>query len=203
MIQNIIFDIGNVLAGFRWKEYLKELNFDKQICEKIADATVKHPIWNEFDRGLREDEDIINECISFAPEYSNEIQEFFEKIEGIVKEYDYSTPLIQSLRNKGYKVYLLSNYPKTAFQYALKNFSFIPHVDGKLISYEINKIKPEEDIYKALIEQFNLDPKESVFLDDKLENIEAADLLGFKTIHFTSIDDAKHQLDTLGIPVDN
>ena len=70
MIKNIIFDIGNVLASFRWKELFQELGFTGETFERIAAATVLHPtMWNEFDRSLMTDEEIITSCIERAPEY--------------------------------------------------------------------------------------------------------------------------------------
>ncbi|BCN28779.1 HAD family hydrolase [Anaeromicropila herbilytica] len=201
MIRNIVFDIGNVLTHFRWKEYLEELNFTKEIRDHVANATVKHAIWNEFDRGVREDEDIIRECISHAPEYEKEVQLFFDNITRIVTEYDYAAPLIKSLKDLGYKVYLLSNYPKTPFQYAMKNFSFFPFIDGKVISYEVKQIKPQAEIYHTLLNQYDLAPTETVFIDDKLENVEAANKIGIHTIHFSTLEDMKEKLNALEVPV--
>ena len=75
MIQNIIFDIGNVLASFRWKDLFNDLGFTGEKFDRIAAATVLHPtMWNEFDRSLMSDEEIIAKCVERAPEYEQEIR---------------------------------------------------------------------------------------------------------------------------------
>ncbi len=50
MITTIIFDIGNVLADFNWRKHFAGFGYDDEMVERIARATVKHPLWNEVDR---------------------------------------------------------------------------------------------------------------------------------------------------------
>ena len=52
MIRTIIFDIGNVLADFRWKEFFYELGYDDELLKRIGKATVESSDWCEYDRGL-------------------------------------------------------------------------------------------------------------------------------------------------------
>ena len=59
MIHTIIFDIGNVLANYRWKEYLHAFGFSQEVEKAVADAVFLNPIWKEFDRGVMKEEAII------------------------------------------------------------------------------------------------------------------------------------------------
>lgn len=200
MIRNIIFDIGNVLASFRWKDLFKELGFTGEAFERIAAATVLHPtMWNEFDRSLMSDEEIITKCIERAPEYEKEIRLLFDTTAGLVEEYPYSYEWIRSLREQGYKVYLLSNYGKTSFEAARDNqrLSFLPLVDGAVISYEVQIVKPEPGIYEALLTKYGLKAEECLFLDDRADNIEAAKQLGFHGIVVESYSQAVTELDKI------
>ena len=197
MIKNIVFDIGNVLASFRWKDLFMDLGFTGEAFERIAAATVQHPtMWNEFDRSLMSDAEIIAKCIKRAPEYEQEIRLLFSKTELLVEEYSYSYGWIKCLKEQGYKVYLLSNYGKTSFEAARDHgrLSFLPLIDGGVISYEVKIIKPEPGIYTALLEKYNLDAKECVFLDDRADNIAAAETLGFVGIVVKSYEQAKEEL---------
>ncbi len=56
MIRNIIFDIGNVLTDFRWREFLADKGFDQEMIGRIARASVMGPYWDELDRGEWSDE---------------------------------------------------------------------------------------------------------------------------------------------------
>lgn len=198
MISNIIFDIGNVLASFRWKDLFQEMGFTGEKFERIAAATVLHPtMWNEFDRSLMSDEAIITKCIERAPEYEQEIRLLFSKTELLVEEYTYSKGWIEHLKAQGHKVYLLSNYGKTSFEAARDHgrLSFLPLVDGGVISYEVQMVKPEPGIYQALLEKYSLKAEECVFLDDRAENIEAAKALGFQGIVVEDYEQAKLKLE--------
>lgn len=200
MIKNIIFDIGNVLASFRWKDHFRDLGFTGEAFDRIAAATVLHPtMWNEFDRSLMSDEEIIARCIEREPEYEKEIRRLFETTAGLVEEYSYSYDWIKSLKKRGYKVYLLSNYGKTSFEAARDKgrLSFLPLVDGGVISYEVKIVKPEPGIYQALLAKYGLRAEECVFLDDKPENIEAAKALGFHGIVVESKEQAEKEMEEL------
>lgn len=198
MISNIIFDIGNVLASFRWAELFKDLGFTGEVFDRIAAATVLHPtMWNEFDRSLMSDEEIIGRCIERAPEYEKEIRMMFSKTELLVEEYAGSYAWIKGLKEQGYRVYLLSNYGKTSFEAAKAHgrLSFLPLVDGGVISYEVQSVKPEPGIYRALLEKYRLKAEECVFLDDREENIQAAKTLGFHGIVVESQEQARKELE--------
>lgn len=200
MIKHIIFDIGNVLASFRWKELFRELGFQGEALEQIAAATVLHPtLWNEFDRSLIGDEEIIAGCIARAPEYEQQIRLLFSKTELLVEEYEYSYEWVKGLKNRGYSLYLLSNYGKTSFEAARDNhrLSFLALMDGGVISYEVQMVKPEAGIYKALLDKYDLKAEECVFLDDRAENIAAARKLGFYGIEVKTYEQAQAELLTL------
>ena len=200
MIKNIIFDIGNVLASFRWKDLFADLGFAGEAFDRIAAATVLHPtMWNEFDRSLMKDEEIIARCVERAPEYEAEIKLLFSKTELLVEEYAHSNDWIKNLKERGYNVYLLSNYGKTSFEAARDNgrLSFLSLVDGGVISYEVKIVKPEPGIYEALLKKYHLKAEECVFLDDRADNIAAARALGFHGIVVESYEQAREELDKL------
>ena len=200
MIRNIIFDIGNVLACFRWRDLFSELGFTGEKFDRIAAATILHPtMWPEFDRSMMSDEEIIASCIARAPEYEEEIRMLFERTELLVEEYPYSYGWIKELKERGYKIYLLSNYGKTSFEAAVNHgrLSFLPLIDGKMISYEVKIVKPELGIYEALIKKYNLLPQECVFLDDREDNVEVAVKMGFQGIVVEGYEQASETLNDL------
>ena len=121
----------------------------------------------------------------------------FSKTERLIEEYAYSYDWIKNLKAQGYQVYLLSNYGRTSFEAARDHsrLSFLPLVDGGVISYEVQIVKPEPGIYQALLKKYNLKAEECVFLDDRTENIEAALALGFHGIVVKSHEQAVQELE--------
>jgi len=184
MIDTVILDIGNVLAGFCWKEYLLELGICEDARQQIADKIFRGDVWNEFDCGKKSDEEIIQQCILLIPEYEKEIKMVFDTIEKVAFEYDYAKSWIEELKAKGFKIYLLSNYGKSAFE--RKTYSFLELVDGKVISYEVKAVKPEPQIFEALLSKYEIIAENAVFFDDMEENIIAARTHGINGIQFWS-----------------
>lgn len=200
-INTIVLDIGQVLAGFIWEEYIKGLGYDEKTNDRLANATVLNEIWDEMDRSALSYEELIEQCCMVDPCISNEIHEFFEHIEDIVVEYDYASGFVKGLKEKGYRVYILSNYGAYTFEYAKKNFEFLKYVDGGVISYEVKQIKPEPEIYQTLLDKYRIEPTEAVFLDDRLINLKAAEKFGMHTIHFTDLDGALKKMSEMGIDI--
>lgn len=201
MINTIVLDIGQVMAHFRWREYLIECGYDEETRERVSKATVLSKEWSEEDRGILSDEELIDAFIANDPSVAVEIRQLKKSPQKLVMEYDYSVDFVKKLKANGYKVYLLSNYGRTNFAYARSNFKFIPYVDGGVISYEVKHIKPEPEIYQALIDKYQFNPLEAVFLDDSLANLEGAKIFGFHTIHFTEYGKALEELKALGVNI--
>lgn len=201
MITTIILDIGQVLANFRWKEYLVECGYNQETIEKVSSATVLSDLWGEEDRGKISTQELVELCCAKEPSVAKEITKLFTDITLLVREYEYSSTFVQKLKANGYKVYLLSNYGETNFKYAREHFDFIPYVDGGVISYEVKFIKPEPEIYEALINKYAINPKEAVFLDDSKVNLEGARHFGFETIHVEEFSKALDELRGLGVRI--
>lgn len=200
-ITTVVLDIGNVLAHFRWREYLEDCGYPQEIIERIARATVLSGFWNEWDRGVQEEEELIAKSIARDPGVKDEILAFFHAFDRIVKEYSYSRDFVKGLKENGYKVYLLSNYSKNHFTLSKPTFGFIPYVDGGVISYEVKSIKPEPDIYQKLIDKYTINPSEAVFLDDLADNLEGAKPFGFHTIQVKNYEQMTTELRAMGVRI--
>lgn len=199
MIKNVIFDVGNVLVDFCWEEVFHKLGFEGKTFECVADATVRSVTWNEFDRGAKPDEEIIAACIKETPDYEREIRLFYDHVGETIHTYPYTVRWIRSLEKNGYHTYILSNFPKSTYEKATEELSFEKETTGAIFSYQVKCIKPEAEIYKLLLDRYHLVPQECVFIDDRPENIEAAEKLGITGIQFQNQQQAKRRLLELGV----
>ena len=199
MITTIIFDIGNVLADFTWKEHYASFGYDDAMVERIAKATVGHPAWNEVDKGVMKVEDILQMFVDSDPEIGRDIRKVLANVKTMVSRNDYAIPWIQDLKSKGYRLLYLSNFSEkteTECAYAL---DFIPYLDGGILSYQEKVVKPMPEIYERLIERYKLIPEECVFLDDTQANLTGAEKFGIHTIHFQNQAQAIEELRKLGV----
>lgn len=197
MIKNIVFDLGMVLVSFNWREYLDSLNFHIDIKEKMIEKAFGMSVWNEHDRGVLSDEEFIEFASKEAPEIKYPLRKYMSGVGLICKEYPYTRKWICSLKQRGYHIYILSNYGKTPYEYAKEHFSFLEEVDGIVISSAVKFVKPEEEIYRYLLDTYCLKAEETVFLDDREDNIEAAEKLGIHGIVFKGYEEGKKKLESL------
>ena len=201
MIRNLIFDIGNVLTDFRWKEFLQDKGFDEEMIARIAAASVQNPLWCEFDRGTWTEEELMQAFVKEAPELEQELHLVFDDINGMVTPRDYAIPWLKELKEKGFCVYYLSNFSQKAEVECSECLSFLPYMDGGILSYKEKLIKPDPAIYTLLLERYGLGAEESVFLDDTLVNVQAAEELGIHGIWFQTKEQAEEELRKLGVTV--
>lgn len=199
MIRNIIFDVGNVLVEYSWERMLKALHITGEAYDAVAKATVLSPMWNELDRSLLSDEEILEGFIQNAPEYEKEIRLVWDNIPESIQCYDYSVEWVRKFRKKGYKTYILSNYSKRGYEATKQELPFVTDMDGVLFSYEVKLVKPEPEIYQTLLEKFRLKTEECVFLDDNEKNVIAAKEAGIHAIHFRNKEQAEAELEKLGV----
>ncbi|MCH5340538.1 MAG: HAD family phosphatase [Acetatifactor sp.] len=199
MIRNIVFDIGNVLTDFRWKEFLVDKGFDNEMIRRIAKASVESPLWKEIDRGVWDREKLMEEFVKLDPEIEKEIRRAYDNVHGMVTPRDYAIPWIKELKEKGYGVYYLSNFSDKAYMECADALEFIPYTDGGILSYRERMVKPDPQIYQRLLECYGLKAEECVFLDDLEVNVEAARAEGFAGIVFENKEQAERELIRLGV----
>lgn len=198
MINTIVLDIGMVLVDFPWRSYLKSFAFSQEKEEKIIQAVFEHPNWNEFDKGVLSDEEIIRLFCQDAPDCAQEIRAIFAgPREQMIAEYPFAASWVQELKGLGYRVLLLSNFGDTLFNRV--DFGFLPYVDGEIISYRVKCIKPDPQIYHILMEEYGLTGEEILFLDDNPANIKAAEAEGWNTVWSPDHQAALEGLEAYGI----
>ena len=199
MITTIIFDIGNVLADFVWEDYYRSFGYDEAKVDRIAKATVKNPLWNEYDRGVMDNEEILQGFIDSDPGIESDIRRVLEDVGPMVTRNDYAIPWIQELQGKGYRCLYLSNFSEKAGQECAAALDFLPYMNGGILSYQDKVIKPMPEIYQLLIDRYQLVPEECVFMDDTPVNLDGAEKFGIHTIHFKNQAQAIEELKKLGV----
>jgi len=198
MINTVIFDIGNVLAAFCWEKMLHGFGLEGEAFEIVANATVRHPAWEEFDEGIMTTEAVIDIFSESAPEYRKYIEQIFEDPTKMIEQYDYAKSWILELKQRGYKVYILSNWSEPTYYACLDNeLDFLPLVDGAVFSFQEHMKKPDVRIYELISNRYNINPSEAVFLDDRPSNVLGAKEAGLHTILFENYEQGRKALEEL------
>ena len=105
--------------------------------------------------------------------------------------------ILAELRKLHIPLYILSNWSAETYPKAEAMYDFLHWFDGKIISGEVGKIKPDPEIFYILTKTFNIIPENSVFIDDKLTNIKVANLIGFHGIQFQNATLLRNDLEKL------
>ena len=197
MITTVIFDIGNVLAAYDWEDALKRLGYSEEAREIIGNAVFRSADWNEMDRGVLTLEELLQRFIKRAPEYEKEIRQAIYNYKDMAHQYDYTKPWLKELKEKGLRLYYLSNYGEFGVQETLEALDFRELMDGGIFSYEVKMIKPSRWIFEELLYRYKLNREEAVFFDDSAANAEAACQVGLHGIQFTGYEDARQKLESL------
>jgi len=184
MIKNIIFDIGNVLLEFKPLEYLKRTFNDDNIEKLLYKEIFQSEEWLNLDRGILTQKQATKIISLRNPDYKKHIMKCMDNWIDILKPIEGTVKILKHLKEKGFKLYLLSNFHSLAFEAICSKYDFFENFDGGIISYKENLIKPQAEIYTKLLVTYNLNAQECLFIDDTLVNIEAANKLGIKTLHF-------------------
>lgn len=197
MIKNIIFDLGNVLISYEpmsfISKYVKEEN-----QEKFFNVVFKSEEWNSLDRGTLEYSDAVEIFSKRLPEERENIEKLFrENAMGVLFPIEENLKLLSKLKEKGYKLFILSNFHRESFLEVSKLCKFDEYFDGGVVSYDVKLLKPEKEIYLELLNRYNLKPEETLFIDDTLPNIEACRKLGITGIHLKNKEDLKAELENL------
>lgn len=199
MIRTVIFDIGKVLLDFNWRAYLSSFHFDEETYGRIARAVFENPDWVEFDRGILSTEQVIDRFVQSDPKLEKEIRLVCSSLWRTVTRLDYAVPWVRRLKEQGYRVLYLSNYSDYYFRTTQFALDFLPEMDGGIFSYRVHMVKPDHEIYRKIISDYDLVPEETVFLDDTAVNIKAAKECGLCGIVFQNLEQAKKELEALGV----
>jgi putative hydrolase of the HAD superfamily len=180
-MKNVVFDIGKVLIS--WEPVLGSV-FDEKTAGIVERAIFGSELWYELDRGVEDDEAIIEKMVKKAPDYREQIMYVLWHIDIVASQQDYTKRWIKELKDKGYKVYFLSNYSRHLRATQPQLTDFTPLMDGGIFSSDVKMVKPDHGIYELLFERYNLVPEECLFIDDRQDNVDAAIECGMRAIRF-------------------
>lgn len=185
MVKNIIFDIGNVLVKFDPLAYLTEQYEDFETVMTLYREVFQSKEWALLDEGLIDEDEAVRRVSDRIPRHKETVEKLIKTWEYfLIEEMKASSYFLRLFKEKGYKLYALSNYPKRGFLYTEIKYDFFKLFDGKVISYEVKKLKPDAGIYNSLLLKYSLKPEECIFIDDSYPNVEAARAIGMKAVHF-------------------
>ena len=189
-IKNVIFDLGGVLIDWNPDKVYKEVfKNDTERMNHFYDEICTQD-WNENQDAGYPMAKATEERIALFPEFEEEIKMFYGRWDDMLGDQIQGTvDILKKLTdNPSIKVVALTNWSHETFPRAIAKFEFLQWFEGIIVSGQEKTRKPFPEIYQLTLSRFNLKAEESLFIDDKLRNIDAARELGIQSIHFENPD---------------
>jgi 2-haloacid dehalogenase len=199
-INTIIFDLGSVLIDWN-PEYVFKHYFETDDEKEFFFSHVCTMDWNEDQDAGKPIDNAVAERIKLFPDWEKPIRDYYDRwpemLKGTIPE---SVEIFRELKKNGsLRFYALTNWSHELFPIALGRFDFLFWFDGRVVSGEEKIRKPFPEIYERLLDRYQVNRKNALFIDDNLRNVKAAEALDISSIHFQNPDQLRSELQLYGL----
>jgi len=201
LYKNIVFDIGGVLVDYDPKGYLSKLFNNAELEEFLYSIIFDSEEWKLLDQGKITRALAERRMLEAAGPHRYEAQLVLDDWRELMTTKLDTVDLILALRHSGHHLYFLSNIPEDIYLMFQQRRRFMQLFEGGVPSFAAKTAKPDPEIFKLLLNTYELSPAETLFIDDSPTNISAAESLGMTGLQFKSATALHHSLIELGLPV--
>lgn len=184
MLKNLVFDFGKVLVECDQKELLRECAGSEEAAREIQEIIWKNTDWRNTGIGLVSCEDAIDRLCELNPEKANVIRTFLPMRANAMIISPQTDDCLRRLKAAGYHLYYITNTNAIDFDANMRNNVVLQEFEGGLASHLVQMNKPDHRIFQLLLDRYGLKAEECLFVDDLLDNVKAAEELGFHGLNF-------------------
>ena len=195
----VTFDLGGVLIDWNPRYLYQKLFDDEAEMERfLAEVTTQE--WNAAQDAGRPWSEAVEVLTAKFPDHRDLIDAYHTRWPEMLGEAIHGTvAILDELRARGVRLYALSNWSAETFPVALERYPFLGWFDGIVISGEVGAAKPDVRIFQELIDRHEIEPPETVFVDDNEPNVTAAAAMGFIALRFHDAERLREDLEGLGL----
>ncbi len=179
---DIILDMGNVLLEWNKDKILQGVSDTKKDYLMLDKTIFQSGLWEKLDLGTMSREELVLKVESMiGSTYQKKVEEVIWNWPSYIDIYTEVFPVLSELKKKGHRIFVLSNTSKVFYDLLDEQLSPLKELlDGFVLSCDIKAIKPDLAMFKKILDKYQLDPTNCVFLDDIEDNTSAAEKLGIK-----------------------
>ena len=193
-IQHIIFDLGQVLIQVTFAEFLKKFAAEFRIDMSQMTGNRDNGAHIDFMVGKISPQEFHRQLCSHFNHFItiDNLRQLWLNMLG--DEISESRLIIDKLHKKKYPLALLSNVDPWHFEYCQNNLPVLNRFSHIFLSYQLKMKKPDLEIYQTVADKLQSQAQHCLFIDDMVENIEAAKEMGFEVIHFVDAEQLEKDL---------
>jgi len=197
-VKDVVFDLGGVLVDWNPRHlFLRHMGLEEEAVERFL-RDVCSPSWHGAIDAGRHFEDAADEVRARHPEYRDWIHAYSadwpHMFAGTIEA---TAALLPRIRAAGYRLHALTNYPGQKIRFLYERFDFMRQFDTIVVSGLLRVAKPDPEIYRRLLQ--TIGAQTCVFIDDRHENVEAAQSIGIRAIHFDLPSGPRRVVETLDL----
>ncbi len=179
---DIILDMGNVLLEWNKDKILQSVSNTKKDYLILDKSIFQSGLWERLDLGTMMREELVLKLVSMIGRgYQKKVEEVIWNWPSYIDIYREVFPVLSELKKKGHRIFVLSNTSKVFYDLLEEQLSPLKELlDGFVLSCDIKAIKPDLAMFKGILDKYQLDPTNCVFLDDIEDNTNSAQKLGIK-----------------------
>lgn len=199
--ESIIWDLGGVLIDWQPNYVYREDYFGTTEERDYFFRHICTSDWNENQDAGYPIALATAEKIAEHPKWESAIRDFYGRWEEMLGgPIEASVDVFRDLRSTGrYKFFALTNWSAETFPVALARYEFLHWFDGRVVSGAEKTRKPFPGFYQILLNRYQIDPTQALFIDDNLRNVRAAEALNIPSIHFQDPAQLRSELLARGI----
>jgi len=198
-VKNVVFDIGNVLV--QWQPvYITDNCFPEEFLPPLILRKIfQSPIWFDLNLGKITEFEAVKLYSQELNISADKLIRVFRKNLLSLMPIKGSVELLNDLHELNIPLYSLTDNSREIVEFLKKKYGFFKKFIDIVVSHELGTAKPDERIYRYLLEKHNLIAAETVFIDDMAQNIDGAKKVGMLAINFKNAEICRKQLKLLGI----
>ncbi|WP_433159057.1 HAD family hydrolase [Kribbella sp. CA-247076] len=200
-IDVVVFDIGGVLLDWSPDYLYADLIPDEQERTRFL-TEVTTSAWNQQQDAGRPWAEAIAELTALHPHHAEWIAAYdtgwLQMVKGVFQD---TVDVVTELRDAGIPTYALTNFSAEKWEIAKETFPVLTGFDGEVVSGVEQTVKPDEKIYRVLLERYGLDAARTFYTDDVQHNVDGARAVGLDAELFTDAETLRKHLRDRGLPV--
>jgi len=195
----IVFDLGKVLVDFDYSIAARRISERGSVDPAAVQQFLDHsPLLFRYETGHMNRQEFYEEVRRLSG-FKGDIEEFAEFFADIFTEIPPMIALHRRLREARVPVYIFSNTNDLAIGHIRRNFPFFAEFDAHVLSYEHGAMKPDAKLYEVLERISGRRGGQLLYLDDRLENVEAGRARGWQVIHHRDPAESIAAIEKLGV----